>query len=455
MIGPIPFVTQFGFAAGMQLGSTPGTAMGARASAQIDLNDVTKTSFFFNMYDIDFNRVVTYFVGKTPPDWANVITMRSLTVNWNPRGVGSGGGGYTPAAASSLVPTGGCSTQSLLNFNAPLPGIVLSILDMNLFGNFLYFTEVTMSIIPSQSLSCIVNMRPFTAIPGISITDATGTTGPQFKMLLNYGATPPSFAMTISGQITALSFVKLAVFLDVTPTSISGFGSLELASFFRAQINFQFNPAALGSGMSIGVNLQASTDSLVNELLNVMNALMDGVNNAMKDAQAGLQSAQDSLVDAKNVLKAAQKSVDKEFGSVYTELNNAQKKVDTVASQCNWYEANCDWATFWNCLAVPGCWVSYGVATAGLEIARVGVMGVQGLVDGAFEIANGAISLASGAVKLAQQAVYGMNYLIYSAKTAMMSALEDVRFFSFSCFSFYYLLCSPLFSIFYSFIYLF
>eukprot|EP01113_Clastostelium_recurvatum_P044984 TRINITY_DN7656_c0_g1_i8.p1 TRINITY_DN7656_c0_g1~~TRINITY_DN7656_c0_g1_i8.p1 ORF type:complete len:3291 (-),score=595.66 TRINITY_DN7656_c0_g1_i8:202-9333(-) len=426
MIGPVPFITQFGFGGGLRLGRSPNTAVSAYTMAQIDLSDVSKTAFYFNLNNMDMSNIITYFVGKTPPSWANLISIGDLVINYNPKGSGGGGAGGYIAPTSSSGATADCSTAALLNFNPPLPGIILSISNLNLFNGFLSFRTITMNIVPSQSIEGTIQMNQFTLLPGVSLTDASGRSGPIFYLKFNYVSTPPIFDIMISGQVK-VPFLNIAVELRISPTLISGFGYISLGSFFRAQVRFSFTPTNPLAGMSVGISLEGSTDALANEMLNVIKAINDGINSQMAVAQGNLQNAQRRLQDAQNNLVATQRSVDARFGDAINTLNNAQNRVNSLGGSCNHYSSNCKWYKPWNCVAAGGCWIAYGVATGALEVAKAAVRGVQATVDAAFAAARGAISLASSAVSLSQLILSGLQKLVQASLALLGSAMNSIR----------------------------
>ncbi len=100
-----------------------------------------------------------------------------------------------------------------------------------------------------------------------------------------------------------------------------------------------------------------------------------------------------------------------QFNNAQNNLRSAQASVNSIASQCRWYDGNCHWYEPWNCALAGGCWAVYGVSTLGLTTASAFVNAAQATVNVAYDAYYAALAVAQAAVNAASATVSAVQYL--------------------------------------------
>ncbi len=276
-------IATIAFAGGFQLGDGEDTVISAYSQVM-----VSEDSFavYFSMQDVSFGNLVEYFVGggvELPPVVANLITVGSATVSFNPSAsTASAVGASTAPAPSDLVASSSSDCDnafSLLSF-APLPaGVYVDVRYMSILDGFIVIKQATVIVDPSNGLYVAVVLEKITSIPGITITDLSGSTGPYFYLSL----LKSDFNVTFSGKFSFLGFSVGATFM-INEDTVMADTEIQLVPGVTFDFNFAFHPTK----PSLGFQFLAEYNDPDKQLIK---AIVAGINQMFDELNSGIDSA--------------------------------------------------------------------------------------------------------------------------------------------------------------------
>eukprot|EP01113_Clastostelium_recurvatum_P011120 TRINITY_DN1560_c0_g1_i1.p1 TRINITY_DN1560_c0_g1~~TRINITY_DN1560_c0_g1_i1.p1 ORF type:complete len:3927 (-),score=676.17 TRINITY_DN1560_c0_g1_i1:104-10597(-) len=427
---PIPVPLQFGFAGGVRLGAETNNnrpAITGYSQVMIDLINPKMTSFYATISGLNFDNLMYYIAGVDIH--TELFNLDSFFVNYNPFALQfSVIGTYNPNPINPLIATAesnACSnTQYLLNFNAPLPGIVVAVYNLYVLDRFISIDAANFTIVRGYGLSTQIIMRKFYPINGVSITSMTDENlGPVFEVITLY-TVPPRLSVEISGKVSFFG-IQFGARFYLTTTWMNGTALFNIGGIFTFQINFSIQPKRPQEGMLVTADFTASTSALASLVADIVNGLLGGIQSQIATAQAGLRTAENTFQNAINVLESAERTVASAISNAQSALDRARARVDSLQGDCDWYDDNCVWYKPWNCVA-------YGVCYVALQVARGALSVAQGAVSAAGSVANYAIRAASytaqgalSVVYLAQGVLTGLNNYLTVAQNYIRSQMNS------------------------------
>lgn len=139
--------------------------------------------------------------------------------------------------------------------------------------------QATVVVSPNTGIYIATVLDKITGIPGLAITDYTGTTGPYFFLALSES----EFNITVSGGFELFGLFFRAQFM-VAPDSISAKTSVMLVPGVTLGFNFSYYPLAPDRGLEFSAEYSDPDKQLIKHIV-------AGIDNMFATLDAGINSA--------------------------------------------------------------------------------------------------------------------------------------------------------------------